>query len=123
MTFEIDVDFNIVRFTPTGKLTAEVINDLVRQAIEHPDFEPGMGSLWDLCHVDLNEFTRQDVLKIRRYNMSIADKRGVARMAYVAQSDLAFGLARLYEVLGQQPNAKKHVFRDLASAEKWLLES
>jgi hypothetical protein len=121
--FKIVGELGIIRFTPQGKLTVKGATDLLQEAVEHPDFEPGFGSLWDLRAADVRGFTTEDMQEMHSFNKSILPQRGAARSAFVAGNDVSFGVARVYEVIAENPNVARHVFRNVADAEAWLTET
>ena len=52
------------------------------------------------------------------YVSKSAERRGLKRAALVANNSVQFGLMRMYE--GYNPSATCEVFRDVATAIKWL---
>jgi len=47
-------------------------------------------------------------------------ERGQARIAFVLDDDLAFGMMRMYEALSVRLTQQMYVFRDYAKAQAWL---
>jgi hypothetical protein len=43
-----------------------------------------------------------------------------SRRAFVASSDVQFGLSRMFQILSDESPAEVRVFRDLAEARRWL---
>ncbi len=65
--------------------------------------------------------TRDDVLEFVQVDMQIAliVPRPLA-VAIVASSDLAFGIARMWEAFAEVTRWNTHVFRSRAEADPWL---
>ncbi|HEU4828424.1 MAG TPA: hypothetical protein VFT04_04440 [Gemmatimonadales bacterium] len=62
---------------------------------------------------------------IRAIAALVGKLRGTARMArtaFVAQQDFAYGMARMYAALGVREDPGFAVFRTLGEAETWLAE-
>ncbi len=47
MDIEINTNTKLVRVTPSGVVTLELVIETINPMLEHLDFEPGMPSLWD----------------------------------------------------------------------------
>lgn len=118
----IDRARRLVRITPGGQLNADSGLRLFRQMLEHPDFEPGMSSVWDLRQCDVSAMNAESFRAIADYSAQRAKDRGTARVAYVSDTNFAFGLSRMFEVVGKVAHLETRAFRDIASAEAWVLE-
>jgi hypothetical protein len=83
-----------------------------------PDFDPGFSQLIDFRHVTQLELNADDIRTLaQRSIFSPQSRRGL-----IMQSDLAYGLARMYEILREE--AGEHgirVFRNLDEALDWIL--
>ena len=110
----------LVRVTPKGKLTLEYAGDLVKRMLDHPNFKPGLPSIWDLRETDVSAFSLDNIQSLIAINRKYQKERGNAYIAIVAPDDLSFGLSRMYEMLDNAPHLRINVFRDLALAEKWI---
>jgi hypothetical protein len=77
--------------------------------------------LIDLTDVAELRVTRDDVLEFMQVDMQIAliVPRALA-VAIVAPSDLAFGIARMWEAFAEVTRWNTHVFRSRADADPWL---
>lgn len=49
-------------------------------------------------------------------------ERASARISFVAESDLGFGMLRMYETLSDNLPQEIKVFRNFSEAEEWLLK-
>ena len=106
----------------TGEATIEDIIDELRSLPDHPEFQKGMPSLWDLRKAILRTITQDDLYKIQQFNIQNAEKRGENfKIAYVVSRDLEFGLGRMSEaILRAEPPRLRHTFRSMTEAIEWI---
>jgi hypothetical protein len=92
------------------------IMDTITKSDEHPSDVP---TIWDLRSIDAREADTsliEELIGIRgRY-----PERGMAKLALVTSSELAFGLSRMYEALSVDLQQSIREFRDRTEAEQWL---
>ena len=87
-------------------------DSLFRQKYKLVDFFNVEG--FDATHEDSVKFAEQDI-KAAKTNPNI-------RIAVVANDDLAFGIARLWEGYVSESGLETMVFRDREEALKWLIQ-
>jgi len=87
-----------------------------RALASHPDFDPSYSQLYDFRGVEKIELAGADVDRIA----SSTPFGAGARRAFLVASDVAYGLARMYEALTERFEQELRVFRDLAEACLWL---
>jgi hypothetical protein len=86
-----------------------------------PGFVKGMDALWDLRHADLSQISVDTIDKISHYIANNTDKRGEGyRIALVVNSDLAFGLARMFRSMSDHTPVSINIFRSMDDAHEWL---
>ena len=68
------------------------------------------------------ELTTDDIRAIAALVGKYRGSAGMARTAFVAQQDFAYGMARMYAALGVRHDPGFAVFRTLSEAEAWLAE-
>lgn len=85
-----------------------------------PGFTPGMSFLVDFTGARLNQVTEPQVRHLAHHGRSFTDGWGEYRTAIVASDDVAFGLSRMYEAVGDRPGLELKVFRDRRAAFDWL---
>ena len=101
-----------IRFTRklTLEETLEMMDEMVQQGTTNR-------RLWDVGkHFNLSA---EDIRKIAEHGKKIWPDP--ARVAYVTDGDLTFGLVRMLEAFRAQDNYRTKVFRDEAEAREWLL--
>ncbi len=121
--FEIDRSKGIVWVRVSGAVDIPAVFERGVDFLDHPDFVPGMPTVWDLREADLSAIGEADMRLVGLRNRDLAERRGRARMALVVSDDFSFGVARMHQVLGESPNLEVSVFRDLSAAEGWALRS
>lgn len=116
--FKIDRERGLVITTAAGVLTLADGLALQENLRKHPDFDPGFSQLMDCSHVTKVELTREDVMRLAQTSLFAPD----SRRAFLVTGDLAFGIARMFEMLRDTMGEKGiRVFRNLDEALDWVL--
>jgi hypothetical protein len=115
-TYTIDADRKLVVTRIWGAPTEDEIFDHGESLRNDPRFRPDFRQL-----VDMSELTEIRVGSgmIRQRSRDQFFSPG-ARRAVVANSEAAFGMARMYALASENSGQTIHVFRDMAEAEAWL---
>jgi len=123
MQVEVSIDrgLNLAVIRITGNLLLGEVTRHAMAFVERPDVVPGMPAIFDLREADFSSFGATDSRSLAEVNRRLATRRGSARVAFLVQSDLGYGVLRMHEVLGQSPNLQVRVFRDLMEAQHWVL--
>lgn len=116
ITYRIDKTAKLIRARVFGEISFDDFRTTLREMLEDPDFDPSFGRLWDVREA--------------RTILSGEDVRGIAevvrkfvggrRSAVVAQTDVAYGLARMYSALVEEAGIDTQAFRDMDEAMTWL---
>lgn len=118
VSYEIDKERQLVICTVTGVCTAEDVLGFHKQILNDSDFDPAFSQLMDGTGI-----TRTDIEPSQM--RTLADRSPfslTSRRALVAESDLGFGLLRVYEIVrGLKGDRQIRVFRTRAAALDWLL--
>ena len=120
ITFQIDVDQNLILTTASGTLTDEDVLGLKTQLVQHPDFRLGMGELSDIRNIDRLAVTPAGVRAMVQQDKDHQDHVASHKLALVISEDVAFGMARMYQMLTESTMENVGVFRDLDEAKAWL---
>ena len=115
-TYTIDTDRKLVVTRIWGAPTEDEIFDHGQRLRNDPQFRPDFRQL-----VDMSELTEIRVGSglIRDASRDQFFSPG-ARRAIVANSDAAFGMARMYAIASEDAGQTIQVFRDMSAAEAWL---
>ncbi|HEX7926250.1 MAG TPA: hypothetical protein VF678_01585 [bacterium] len=100
----------------TGVLTAADLLRASNELTSHPAFGAGLRQLIVL-EITSSTIVFGDVIAYRKHRAKAVHSQ---RIALVAASDLAYGVARQYATAYQQPDQEIRVLRDLAPACEWL---
>jgi hypothetical protein len=89
-----------------------------QELLGDPDFDPGFSQLADFTHVTKFDIGMDDIRTLAQKNI-FSPK---SRRAFVVKGDLAFGLARMFEILRETTGEQGiGVFRELDDALEWVL--
>ena len=116
----VDEQNALTIYTVTGKITGSEVQDVIREFYEG-NTTPNV--LWDLTQCDVSGITSSDVQRIASFQRKQADSRLGGKTAIAASEEVAFGLARMYELLTELrelPFATR-TFRTPEEAKEWLL--
>jgi hypothetical protein len=116
MSYEVDGERSLVRCRTWGRLTNEELREHYRAMGADPSFRPSFRQLGDLRDVDVGLL---DAGVVREVAASRVFAPGVRR-ALVASTDHAYGLSRIFAAYAETGLQEVKVFRDMASAERWL---
>ena len=116
MSYRIDAARKLVITRVWGTFTNDDLRDGMSHLIADPAFEPHYRSFVDMRDVTAITAEAAVVAEVARTPLFA---EGVRR-AIVAESDLAFGIARMYAAHAERPGTTIQVFRDLQKAESWL---
>jgi hypothetical protein len=116
MSYTIDA----VRALVVTRVWDTFSNDDLRDGISHlmadPRFDPCYRSLVDMREVTAITAAAPVLAQVARTPLFAVE----ARRAIVAESDLAFGVARMYATYADAEGASIRVFREMSEAESWL---
>ena len=118
---EFDQVENRMLFRVIGKVDADHVMETVKQSIEHPDFTPGMNSIWDLTSAVLDDICMADFEAVSlAKHIKNANERGDARVAIVVSDDLGTGLSRMFAAYRSPAHIEYQVFKSVSDASVWL---
>ena len=116
--YKIDKERKLVMSTGSGVLTLADALAHQEQLLKDPDFSPDFSQLLDFTHITGIELSTEDIQRLARTTIFSAN----SRRAFLVDSDLKFGLARMFavfrEILGEKGI---QVFRNLDDALDWVL--
>jgi len=110
----------IIVVTAEGDLTAEDVRDGLVGVWERPEFATHARVLWDLRNANAADLPSGDLRSIAAFESKERPEHPRARLAFVVQRDVEFGLARMVGVFSEDPHIDQSVFRDRDEAERWL---
>ena len=121
ISFKYDNEKKVLFITLEGEVLLKDLDQLYIDIVTSKEFPPDIRSVWDFRKadfslIDLNFL--ESVFSIRKKY----PERGNARAAFVADSDLSYGVSRMYEVLSSFELPQQiQAFREFSRAEEWVL--
>jgi hypothetical protein len=116
--FEITVKQRILYVRATGEPTADEIIQVLKKLQEGSSYTHKL-RLWDYRNADF----KLEKGELERVSLQASKADGKpGKVAMLVNQDLAFALARMYEVYRESVSTRVEVFRDESKALSWLLE-
>jgi hypothetical protein len=121
LAYHFDDADGIVRLRASGTLTSEDVLATVRE-LEADKRIKRWRAMFDMTDVDDVGTNADFVRTLAQLRGNLSYVTPDAKVAIVATSDVAFGMARMYSQFVDQDDQVR-VFRALAEAESWLTET
>jgi len=115
-SFVIDHANRLVRSKGWGVLEEADLASTQRGVREDAQFDPMYRQIYDFSDVTEIRVSATD-LRFLAYNSPFSPK---ATRAVVVSSDVAYGMARMYGLMGDRDPERFQIFRDRAAALRWL---
>ncbi len=120
MPLTYHIEGSLLHGASSGRITDASCRE-VRTAIAiDPDYRPDTDELWDLSVFDSFEISpngiRDSIVRWKRHGDLFTGNQ----CAYVAPSDLVYGMARIFETLASDAGLQIRTFRSPVEAGKWL---
>jgi hypothetical protein len=114
--YRIDVERGLICSAATGTLTDEDLREHQSTLRSDPDFRRTLDQVWDfrgVDRVDISNAAVRDLARSRSFDAGT--KRAIG-----APKDVAYGLARMFQILHDDAPEDLQIFRSLEEAEAWL---
>jgi len=121
--YTIDESRRLVVATFEGEVGDADLFDYLAHMLANTRYGTGWRSLIDLTTAEMVDLTRAGVQRMRALPLYMEERLNGARAAVLApKQSAAFGMARMYEMMGN--NSKYHVavFSDRDEATRWLFQ-
>lgn len=116
--YKVDKERRLILITGSDHITLHDALNLQERFRNDPEFDPTFAQLIDLTQVKKLDLEPGDVRKLSDNAVSLP---GIRR-AFLANSDVAFGLARMFETYREFANDPgTRAFRELDQALHWVL--
>lgn len=119
-TFHIDERRGLAVLEAHGRADVAELSTAAATMVGDPAFVPGMAQLVDLSAVAASDGSWRGLAALAERGAELAPKLEGGRLAIVAPSDLAYGLARMYEVAAEPLPLEARAFRSRSDALVWL---
>jgi hypothetical protein len=122
-TFEFDNHRGYVLVTTSGKASIDGFQRMHRDMLAHPGWNGNLNLLSDHRQLDSHEISAEDVQHMSLWRADLKQLPDRIRIATVVETDLGFGLMRMWEGLTEGfLRADRRIFRSLEEAKAWLEE-
>ncbi len=116
--FKIDKERRLVMSVGAGVLTMDETWSHQEKLLKDPDFDPSFSQLWDLTQITEWQISAADMRRLAQRTVFSSH----SRRSCVAVSDVAFGSARMFEMLRENAGETGiRIFRNLDDALDWVL--
>jgi hypothetical protein len=120
MWYSLDQPQNLVRAVGSGVLTDDDVMAHRSALTADPGFSPQMRELSDIREVTDFQVTPAGVRTMVAADVKMAAAGGMHKLAIVAAENVAYGMSRMYQTLGEPNIRSVGVFRDYKEACEWL---
>ena len=106
----------------SGSVNDKELLDAYARSLEAPDFDPSLNGLVDARGVRQMDVTPAGLRRLADLIQTVDRLQLPTKVAIVAESDVAFGMARMYQSIRASGGApsEHRVFREMAEARAWL---
>ena len=116
VTYHIDKARNVLFAKADGELTAEDIQIFRRAAVQDPDFDPHLDTIFDFLDITGLTLSGEEVRELTL--SAIFHER--SRRALVVPSKVMFGISRMYSLYLRADSDVMKVFYEMDEARCWL---
>jgi hypothetical protein len=122
LTYSIELDGSLILATASGTVTNQDLTEYISSLAKDARVKPGIKELIDLRRATGAEVTSGGFLSLTAFSLLQKERFRGIKCAIVADRDLAFGLARMYEAYSKSEGipVDRKVFREFDEACRWL---
>lgn len=117
ITFDVDHDAQRVRVVATGDIRIEDMVALVTRLGEQRCL--GYAQRFDARGAALL-LSAEEMRRLVPLMARLRDEHGEARTAFITDSDVSFGMARMYATLSAESDSGYMVYRSIEEGDAWL---
>lgn len=117
-----DKEKDVLHTSLIGVVTLTEIENVIQEVLQKGEFSPDVDTLIDVSNLNFDEIDANFLNQVISLEKKNAHRAG-ARVAFIAESELDYGMSRMYISLSNELPKTSKVFNSHAEAEAWLLES
>lgn len=117
MSIRVEPDTGVAVVTPTGVLGAKDAQQWVTALWSAPEWS-GQSAVWDFRDAEF-DVSSADVRRIAQFVLRNQPATPPARVAFVTGRDVDYGMARVFQVMREDPRTSFRVFREFDEAVRW----
>ena len=119
-TITFDQDNNCLFFEASDTFTgADIINSTL-EIVEHPNFTEGLNLLADLRPIKQLDVSAADIRRLIELYRKLHGRLGYGQYALVTNSQVIYGMSRMYQIMAERMPFVVEVFREKEVALRWL---
>ena len=118
ISYTISREDRLITAHATGIIRAADLHELIRSLLADPDLVPGLRGLYDSRDAE-PDITVLQLAEVANQVRELL-RRGLGRIALVAQSQTTYRVEKTFAVLAQAIGIDVDVFREIEAAEAWL---
>ena len=105
-------------------MTIEVFKQTMDELISSKEYPPNVSTIWDMRKLDFDLIDSNFVKRLIALRKGVDGTRQNVKIAYVVNTDLSFGMARMYESFSEIAELAQsiQIFRNIDDAKIWLLK-
>ena len=112
---------NLIIYRPSGVLTAADIIGYIKNVLKDENFVEGLLEFIDLSQVQEWKLGHQDVEKVTYFDFNgMGTIKKISKSAIWAPTDIAFGMARMYQSFAEKYNDKIFISKELQETVDYL---
>lgn len=120
ITYEIDEANGWVKMVGSGVITDEEVLAYRQTLLADPRFRASMKVLSDMRGIERVHVTAGGIRRLVHEESSHTAELAARRLAIVTDSPVAYGMARMYQMLAENAGGAIQVFRRIEDAMAWL---
>jgi len=121
---KIHLDPPYAEVVANGKATAADFEQITQELISHEDFFCGINFLHDYRDIQAGHLTLEEVRSIAVMVGSQSEVLGNGRWAILVNSDLNFGMGRMWQILvSDKVDLEIGIYREESKARNWVRDS
>jgi hypothetical protein len=120
-SFNIFPEKNLIVYRPVGIISATDIIDYIQNVVKDHKFKEGLIEYIDLSQVEDWKLAHQEVEKVTYVDSNgMGTVKKINKCAIFAPSDIAFGMARMYQNFADKYNSNIYISREMEDALAYL---
>ena len=119
ITTEVDTAAGVVVLRMIGSLSLSDMTAAFDGMLGNPEFQPGMGIVWDVRSGAIDALSVDEVQEIPAYVTRRFKMRGGGRLAIVVAKNLTYGVGRMVDGYADAIPIEREIFRDFDEAVRW----
>lgn len=120
-SFNIFPEKNLIIYRPVGIISATDIIDYIQNVVKDDKFKEGLMEYIDLSEVEDWQLDHQEVEKVTYVDSNgMGTVKKINKCAIFAPSDIAFGMARMYQNFADKYNSNIYISREMEDALAYL---